>query len=127
MARRPLKKRIFPSLAPIKVDAKDEDVEMVTENFSTSEGNFEVLCSVVSVLPVEYDVVTEVTYTEEEYSAKDMAGHKPVCYYVMNDGCVEEQNAIFERPDRDDELFEPSFYKGKSWCQQGTGQQWRYS
>lgn len=114
MARRPLKKRIFPSLAPVKVDAKDEDVEMVTADFSTSEGNFEVLCSVVSVLPVEYDVVTKVTYTEEEYSAKDMDGHKPVCYYVMNDGCVEEKNAIFKRPDRDDELFEPPFYKGKS-------------
>ena len=27
-----------------------------------------------------------------------MAAYKPVCYYVMNNGCVEEQNAFFERP-----------------------------
>ncbi|XP_050908094.1 uncharacterized protein LOC127121688 [Lathyrus oleraceus] len=28
-----------------------------------------------------------------------MVSHKSVCYYVMNNGCVEEQNAFFERPD----------------------------
>lgn len=27
-----------------------------------------------------------------------MVAHKPVCYYVMNNGCVEEKNAFFERP-----------------------------
>ncbi|MCI80424.1 hypothetical protein A2U01_0101695, partial [Trifolium medium] len=27
-----------------------------------------------------------------------MANHKPVCYYVMGNGCVEEQNAMFEKP-----------------------------
>ena len=27
-----------------------------------------------------------------------MAKHRPVCYYLMNNGCVEEQNAFFERP-----------------------------
>lgn len=28
-----------------------------------------------------------------------MAAHKPVCYYVMNNGCAEEKNVFFERPD----------------------------
>lgn len=29
-----------------------------------------------------------------------MDAHKPVCYYVMNNSCVEEKNAFFERPDK---------------------------
>lgn len=28
-----------------------------------------------------------------------MAKHKPICYYMMNDGCVKEQNVVFEKPD----------------------------
>lgn len=55
--------------------------------------------NIMSVMSGEYDVVTEVTNTKEEYSKEDMCEHKLVCYYVMNDGCVEEQNAIIERPD----------------------------
>jgi len=35
----------------------------------------------------------EIDFTEE------MANHKPLCYYVMNDGCIENQHAIFEEPD----------------------------
>ncbi|XP_050877041.1 uncharacterized protein LOC127080789 [Lathyrus oleraceus] len=27
-----------------------------------------------------------------------MVAHNPICYYVMNNGCVEEHNAFFERP-----------------------------
>ncbi|XP_050895251.1 uncharacterized protein LOC127101860 [Lathyrus oleraceus] len=30
-----------------------------------------------------------------------MAAYKPICYYVMNNGCMEEKNALFERPDED--------------------------
>jgi hypothetical protein len=30
---------------------------------------------------------------------EEMAIHKPLCYYVMNNGCVEDQHAVFERPD----------------------------
>lgn len=47
----------------IKVDAKEKDVEMVTNNFSSSEDDFDILCNVVSVFLVEYDMVTEVTDT----------------------------------------------------------------
>lgn len=28
-----------------------------------------------------------------------MARHKSVCYFVMNNGCIKEQNAFFEIPD----------------------------
>jgi hypothetical protein len=30
---------------------------------------------------------------------EEMTIHKPLCYYVMNNGCVEDQHAVFERPD----------------------------
>jgi hypothetical protein len=30
---------------------------------------------------------------------EEMAIHKPLCYYVMNNGCVEDQHAVFEKPD----------------------------
>lgn len=63
---------------------------MIADKFSWSGDDFDVLCNMVSVFPVEYDVVTEVTDAEEEYFAEDLAEHMPICYYVMNNGCVEE-------------------------------------
>lgn len=33
----------------------------------------------------------------DNITEREMDAHKPVCYYVMNNGCVEEQNAFFER------------------------------
>ena len=46
---------------------------MIAYNFSGSDGDFDVLCNMVSVFPVEYDVVTEVTNVEEEYSVEYLA------------------------------------------------------
>lgn len=28
-----------------------------------------------------------------------MTKNRPVCYYIMNNGCIEEHNDLFERPD----------------------------
>lgn len=68
------------------------------------------------VLPAEYGVVTKVTNNEEEYSAEDMVGHRTICYYVMNDGCVQEQYAIFERLDMGmTSHLKPLFTKEKIW------------
>lgn len=63
---------------------------MIEDNISYPEGKFDVFCNVVSMFPVEYDVVNEVTDAEEEFSTEEMADHKLVYYYVMNNGCVEE-------------------------------------
>lgn len=52
----------------------------------------------VSVLPREYDQVTKVEETEEMDEA-EMAKHRRICYYVMNNGCIEKQNAFLERSD----------------------------
>ena len=48
-------------------------------------------------MPREYDRITEVENMDANAEA-EMAAHKPVCYYVMNNGCVEDQDAFFERP-----------------------------
>ncbi|MCI31552.1 hypothetical protein A2U01_0052764, partial [Trifolium medium] len=64
-----------------------------------SEPDFDVICNVVSILPREYDVWYEITDREEEFEEPPFADFKPVCYYVMDNGCVEEQQAIFEKPD----------------------------
>lgn len=52
----------------------------------------------VSVLPREFNQITEVE-DNDSITEREMSAHKPVCYYVMNNGCIEEKNAFFERPD----------------------------
>lgn len=46
----------------------------------------------------EYDMVSEVSETEGDFIPEETDGGKPLCYYVMNSGVVEEQKAMFERP-----------------------------
>lgn len=72
--------------------------DMSTNDFdSGSEPSLDIVCNVVYVLPVEYNCKTEVEepLTSEEV---EMAKHKPICYYFMNNSCVEEHNVFFERP-----------------------------
>jgi hypothetical protein len=58
----------------------------MTSNFSGSDPSLDIVCNVVSVLPVEYDVPSEVNEVEIDCT-EEMAIHKPLCYYVMNNGC----------------------------------------
>jgi len=48
------------------------------------------------VLPVEYDVPSEIDEVESDFT-EEMAHHKPLCYYVMNNGCIKNQHAVFEK------------------------------
>ena len=64
-----------------------------------SEPDFDVICNVVSILPAEYDMVSEVDDSEEEFDPKDMEEYKPMCYIVTNDGSESNRKAIFEQPD----------------------------
>ncbi|XP_050877054.1 uncharacterized protein LOC127080805 [Lathyrus oleraceus] len=45
----------------------------------------------------EFDRITEVE-DSDSITEREMVAHKLVCYYVMNNGCIEEHNAFFERP-----------------------------
>ncbi|KAK2388635.1 hypothetical protein QL285_062295 [Trifolium repens] len=102
LAKRPVKERLTPikeSDAENNKEADDEEDFMDDDDLLDDESDFNVLVNVVSVLPVEYDIPTEVNEVEEDFDALELADHKPVCYYVMENGCVEAQNAVFERPD----------------------------
>jgi hypothetical protein len=71
----------------------------VTDDFnSESEASLDILVNVVSILPEEYNCVTEVKDSVDDADAEEMALHKPRCYFVLNDGSGESQEAIFERP-----------------------------
>lgn len=66
------------------------DSEMATDNFDSGlEDDFDVIYNVVSVLPWEYDFVTEVK-EPVECDEKETVKHKSVCYFMMNNGCIEE-------------------------------------
>lgn len=72
---------------------------MLTNDFdSGSEPSLDIRVNMVSMLPREFDQITEVEDTDSITKMK-MAAHKLVCYYVINNGCMEEQNAFFEQPD----------------------------
>lgn len=44
----------------------------------------------------------------------EMERHKLVCYYIMNNGCVAEQNTFFERPNESMKSHQkPLFIRGK--------------
>lgn len=72
---------------------------MLTDNFDIdSEPMLDITCNVVSMLPREYDQVMKVEEPEDTAEA-EMTRHRPMCYYMVNNGCVEEKNAFFEIPD----------------------------
>ena len=88
----PRKAEVFIEMAQKEPTNKEptNDEDMLTDNFeSDGESSLNILCNVVSVLPHEYDQVTEVEDSEEA-DELEMENHKPVCYYVMNSGAVEE-------------------------------------
>lgn len=89
---------VDPTLSCDREGDKGGDLEMIKDNFSDSGDNFDVLCNMVSILLVECDVVMEVMNAEEEFFAEELADHKLVCYYVMNNNYVNEQNFVFEKP-----------------------------
>ncbi|CAJ2654731.1 unnamed protein product [Trifolium pratense] len=103
MAKRPMKERLSvvleePTAEPAKEMVEGED-DMDDDDLLDEGLNFDVMVNVVSILPLEYDVPTEVNELKEDFEALDLADHKPMCYYVMQNGCVEEQKTVFEKPD----------------------------
>ena len=92
--RRPTKDRLCLPIAEVD---PNEDNELGS-GFTDSEPDFDVICNLVSILPVEYDMISEVDDLEEESDLKDMGEYNPMCYFV-NDGSEDNQKAIFEQLD----------------------------
>ena len=71
----------------VKKNPTKED-ETSTDNFESDRvSSLNVNCNIVSVLPQEYNQETEIE-DQEEVDEEEMAKHKPVCYYVLNNGVV---------------------------------------
>lgn len=67
---------------------KDED--MLIDNFTLDRGSsLNINCNIVSILPDEYNHETKVEEPNEVDEIEIMK-HKPVCYYVLNKGVVDE-------------------------------------
>lgn len=67
-------------------------------NDDTYGEDFITNCGIVSVLPAEYDMVSEVSKADEDFVPDEIVEDKPLCYYVMNSGVVEEKKDMFEKP-----------------------------
>jgi len=93
--KRPAKERL--SLPLVKEDPNEDD-DLGSE-FIDLEPDFDVICNMVSILPAEYDMVSEVDDSEEEFDPNDMEEYRPMCYFVTNDGSKSNWKAIFEQPD----------------------------
>lgn len=75
---RPMKERLFlPFPAIVKPNGKDsmqhEDNEILTDNLNSgSEGELDIICNMVFVLPIEFDHITKVTKEEDDcFAEKD--------------------------------------------------------
>lgn len=89
--------KTIQSKEKVKEEVSSKEDELVKDNFDfRSEDDFDGLCNVVSVLPRDYDCVTWVV-EPEDCEEEEMAIHMPICYFVMNNGCIEEHNTFFER------------------------------
>lgn len=66
------------------------DEEIVSNDFDYGqEHDFDLICNMIYVLPLMYDTLSKVI-KEECGLAEEMATHKPLSYYVMDDGSVNE-------------------------------------
>lgn len=80
-----------------KYDRMSAGDKTLIDNFDSGlEASLDILVGVVFVMLRESDQIIEVEDTDNN-TEREMAAYKPVCYYVMNNGCVEEKNSFFER------------------------------
>ncbi|CAJ2675460.1 unnamed protein product [Trifolium pratense] len=78
VTRRPLKERLIQPEDDQKVENEFGGEKMEDEDLLDSDPEFDVLVNVVSILPAEYDVWSEVTEGEDEFDESELALHKPM-------------------------------------------------
>src|ERR1044072_5452493 len=79
--KKPMAKRLFPPLPPIKEKEKvydsTEDTDMLIDNFNSEcEDDLHIICNVVSILPAQYDMISKVMEEEDDPTSKEAEGHK---------------------------------------------------
>lgn len=106
--KKSVERKLFSPQEKVPAVKSNHDEDMMTYDFDSDSD-----ASLDSILPREYDQVMEVE-EPEDMAEMEMAKHKLVCYYIMNNGCVEEQNAFFEWPDESMKIhLKPLFIRGK--------------
>ncbi|CAJ2657252.1 unnamed protein product [Trifolium pratense] len=97
MAKRPVKERLSIVLEePIAENAQgraEGEDDMEDDDLLDEGSDFDVMVNVVSILPLEYDVPTEVNELEEDFEALNLADHKPMLIIWREDGLVENVEA----------------------------------
>lgn len=68
----------------------ESDKELVKDNFNAKSDELLIECGIVSFLPTEYDRVWEVSENDEDFVQEEAVDEKPVCYYVIGNGVIEE-------------------------------------
>src|ERR1044072_1055127 len=87
VGKKPMSERLHFPLPTIteeneKVLESNEDENMITDICdSVSEERLNIICNVVSILPAEFDRLSEVTEDEDDTATKESKDHKPICYY----------------------------------------------
>lgn len=94
----PLPEEKEPEYTPAEGEDNFDDYMYDDGHDDTYGEDFIVNCGIVSVLPAEYDVVSEVSETKEDFVSGEEDKDKLLCYYVKNSGVVEEQQTMFEKP-----------------------------
>ncbi|MCI63784.1 hypothetical protein A2U01_0085041, partial [Trifolium medium] len=81
LAKKPAKERLAPIIEETETengkDVENEEDYMDDDDLLDDEPNFDVLVNVISILPLEYDVQTEINEVEEDFEISEMANHKP--------------------------------------------------
>lgn len=61
------------------------------------EPQLDLICNMISMLSIEYDIITERTEEENNGLVEELVKHKPLCYYVMKDNYLDEDKVVLER------------------------------
>jgi hypothetical protein len=107
------KRRLAKERLSLPVEEDPNGDNELGSRFIDSEPDFDVICNLASILPAEYDMISEVDDSEEEFDPKDMREYKPMCYFV-NNSSEDNRKAIFEQPDDSMKShLKPLFIKAK--------------
>ncbi|MCI34432.1 hypothetical protein A2U01_0055652, partial [Trifolium medium] len=81
LAKKPAKERLAPIVEKTETEngknAENEEDYMDDDDLLDDEADFDVLVNVISILPLEYDIQTEINEVEEDFEVSEMANHKP--------------------------------------------------
>ncbi|KEH38130.1 hypothetical protein MTR_2g461810 [Medicago truncatula] len=89
--RRPTKERLY---LPLIEEDPNEDNELGSR-FTDSEPDLDVICNLVSILPAEYDMISEVDVANEEFEAKAWENNRKAIFEQLDDSMKSHLKPLF--------------------------------